>query len=166
MLKTNSRQIEALFGKAKYYEMCGQFDEANRVLSTLVVVYPKFAPPLVEKMKVELALQDWEQAEDTAGRVMAVEPRNIEAMRFKVLQLMCRNGQYEEASMNLRRLYGELERSEPKNAVQFHANAQLFARIGGRDPLVLEATAMFAEKAASVDSNSSICLAEVNKTCG
>ena len=28
-----------------------------------------FTPPLVEKMKVELAVQDWEQADDTANRV-------------------------------------------------------------------------------------------------
>lgn len=28
-----------------------------------------FTPPLVEKMKVELAIQDWEQADDTANRV-------------------------------------------------------------------------------------------------
>jgi tetratricopeptide (TPR) repeat protein len=52
VLKTNSRNIEALFGKAKYYELCGHFDEANKEQSTLVVVYPKFTPPLVEKMKV------------------------------------------------------------------------------------------------------------------
>ena len=31
VLKTNSRNIEALFGKAKYFEMCGHFDEANKV---------------------------------------------------------------------------------------------------------------------------------------
>ncbi len=31
VLKTNSRNIEALFGKAKYYELCGVFDEANQV---------------------------------------------------------------------------------------------------------------------------------------
>ena len=28
-----------------------------------------FTPPLVEKMKIELAIQDWEQADDTANRV-------------------------------------------------------------------------------------------------
>ena len=33
VLKTNSRNIEALFGKAKYFEMCGHFDEANKVCS-------------------------------------------------------------------------------------------------------------------------------------
>ena len=47
VLKTNSRNIEALFGKAKYFELCGHFGEANQVLSMLVVVYQKFTPPLV-----------------------------------------------------------------------------------------------------------------------
>ena len=31
-----------------------------------------FTPPLVEKMKIELAIQDWEQADDTANRVSTV----------------------------------------------------------------------------------------------
>lgn len=165
VLKTNNRNIEALFGKAKYFEMCGDFDQANQTLSTLVVVYPKFTPPLIEKMKVELALQDWEQAEDTANRVLAIEPRNIEATKFKILQLICRKGHYEDAGLQLRRLYAELERVEQKNAIQFRMNAQLFSRICGRDPIVLEVTAMFAEKAASIDSNSSICMVEVGYQC-
>ena len=59
---------------------------------------------------------------------------------------MCRKGAYEDASAELRRLYGELERVEQKNAMQFRANAQLFSRICGKDAHVLEATAMFAEK--------------------
>lgn len=81
VLNTNSRAIEALFGKAKYYELCGHFDDANQALSTLVVVYQKFTPPLVEKMKVELCLQDWEQADDTCNTILANEPKNIEALR-------------------------------------------------------------------------------------
>ena len=59
---------------------------SSQVLSALVVIYQKFTPPLVEKMKLELCMQDWEQAEDTANRILAVEPKNIEAMRFKILQ--------------------------------------------------------------------------------
>ena len=31
VLKTNNRNIEALFGKAKYFELCGHFDESNQV---------------------------------------------------------------------------------------------------------------------------------------
>ena len=36
-----------------------------------------FTPPLVEKMKVELAVQDWEQADDTANRVIISRKRFI-----------------------------------------------------------------------------------------
>ena len=132
-----------------------------KVLSALVVIYQKFTPPLVEKMKLELCMQDWDQAEDTANRILAVEPKNIEAMRFKILQLVCRKGSYEEGGAMLRRLYAELEKLEPKNAYQFVTNAQLFSRICGKDVNVLEATAMFAEKAASIDSTNSASMAEV-----
>jgi tetratricopeptide repeat protein 21B len=32
------------------------------------VSYPEFEPALVEKMKIQLALQDWEQTMDVAQR--------------------------------------------------------------------------------------------------
>ncbi len=38
------------------------------MLNQAVASYPGFLPPLMEKMKVLLALQDWEQAVDTARR--------------------------------------------------------------------------------------------------
>jgi len=81
--------------------------------------------------------------------------------RFKILKLMCRHGQYEGASEQLRLLYAELERSEPQNSGLFRANAQLFSRLCGRDVHVLEATSALAEKAASIDPKSSPNMAEV-----
>ena len=80
VLQRENRNVEALFGKAKYYEASGLMDKANEVLSTLVVLFnyggsEGFAPPLVEKMKVELSVQDWDQAEDTANRVSLKENR-------------------------------------------------------------------------------------------
>ena len=52
--------------------MCGHFDEAIELLNQLIVVYQNFSPPLVEKMKVQLCLQDWDQADETANRFIAV----------------------------------------------------------------------------------------------
>ena len=68
------------FSQAKYYELCGHLDKANEIYSMLVVAFTNssaagnltFTPPLVEKMKIELAIQDWEQADDTANRVSTV----------------------------------------------------------------------------------------------
>ena len=45
------------------------------------------------------------------------------------------------------------------------SNAQLFSRICGKDVHILEATASFAEKAASIDSTSSTAMAEVGRQC-
>lgn len=98
-------------------------------------------------------------------QVLAVEPKNIEASKMKILQMVCRGSQYEDGAVALRRLFVELERAEPKNAGQFIANARLFSRVCGRDQHVLEATAMFAEKAATLESTSAVAMAEVGQQC-
>ena len=104
---------------------------------------------------------------DTNGlfQVLAIEPKNIEASKIKILQMVCRGSQYQDAAIALRKMFVELERCEPTNAGQFIANARLFSRICGRDPHVLEATAMFAEKAATLESTSAVAMAEVGHQC-
>ena len=161
VLKTNNRNIEAIFGKAKFYSVMGQFDEAIELLNQLIVVYQNFSPPLVEKMKVQLCLQDWDQADETVNRILSTDPKHIDGLKFKALQIICRKGVYEDAYLQLRKYYGELERAEPKNSLIFLVNAQLFSRICGRDLKILDVTTMFAEKAASIDSTSSVAMAEV-----
>ena len=98
---------------------------------------------------------DWDQADETVNRILSSDPKHIDGLKFKVLQTICRKGTYEEAYLQLRKFYGELEKSEPKNSLIFLVNAQLFSRICGRDSKILEMTTMFAEKAASIDSTSS-----------
>ena len=61
----------------------------------------------------------------------------------------------------MRKFFVELEKAEPKNSLIFLVNAQLFSRICGRDAKILEMTTQFAEKAASIDSTSSVAMAEV-----
>ena len=59
---------DALFGKAQYLSMRFNFSSALEVLNEAVASYEGFIPALVEKMKLQLALQDWEQAMETAQR--------------------------------------------------------------------------------------------------
>ena len=96
---------------------------------------------------------------------MGLEAKNIEATKMKILKMICRESQYQDASVALRKMFAELERCEPTNAGQFVGNARLFSRICGRDPHVLEATAMYAEKAATLESTSAVAMAEVGQQC-
>lgn len=62
------KHLDALFGKAKYYETLDIYTEAMETLNLMVVSIPGFTPPLVEKIKVHLASQDWEQTLEAANR--------------------------------------------------------------------------------------------------
>ncbi len=37
-------------------------------MNLAVVAFPQFVPALIEKMKIQMALQDWEQTVETAHR--------------------------------------------------------------------------------------------------
>ncbi|XP_027210397.1 tetratricopeptide repeat protein 21B-like isoform X1 [Penaeus vannamei] len=165
VLQRSPKNIDALFGKAKYYENRSSYKESMETLNVLVVAYPDFTGPLVEKMKVYLSEQEWDQSMDAATRVLSVDSHNIEALKHKTLYALCRQGNYDEAAQALRDLYSEMDRSEPNNASLFVHMAQLFSRICGRNRLVLEETFMMASKAAKIDTGNAEYLTEVGYQC-
>ncbi|CAL4164059.1 unnamed protein product, partial [Meganyctiphanes norvegica] len=129
VLEESPKHMDSLFGKAKHYESQGKYSESMDTLNLLVVSLPGFTPPLVEKIKVHLAEQDWDQCLDAANRVLTIERHNIEAQKYRTLYVLCRQGNYEEAAQGLRNLYSEMDRSEPNNAALFIHMAQLFSRL-------------------------------------
>ena len=59
-----------MLGKAKFFELRLNFSGALDLLNQVIVNGPTFLPGLIEKMKMQLALQDWEQALDCANRLV------------------------------------------------------------------------------------------------
>ncbi|KAK3874065.1 hypothetical protein Pcinc_020974 [Petrolisthes cinctipes] len=135
--------MDALFGKAKLYENRSSYHDAMETLNLLVVAYPNFTAPLVEKMKVNLAEQDWDQCLESANRVLALDSHNIEAMKFRALHVLCRLGNYEDAAQSLRTLYAEMDRSEPNNAALFVHMAQLFSRLVSKWMICMHSDVLF-----------------------
>ena len=60
--------MDGLFGKARYFEMRRNYSGALELISRAIVAFPNFTPALVEKMRIQLCLQDWEQTVDNAQR--------------------------------------------------------------------------------------------------
>ena len=52
------------------------------------MLYAWFLPALVEKFMVLMAMGDWDQAVETAQRVLAQDQHNIEALRLITLFLL------------------------------------------------------------------------------
>uniref|UniRef100_A0A6I8N4T4 Tetratricopeptide repeat protein 21B n=1 Tax=Ornithorhynchus anatinus TaxID=9258 RepID=A0A6I8N4T4_ORNAN len=78
--------IFAQLGKAQYFEMRQNYSGALETVNQIIVNFPNFLPAFEKKMKLQLALQDWEQTIETAtgklgdllGALNAVEPRNAQ----------------------------------------------------------------------------------------
>uniref|UniRef100_A0A8B9G865 Tetratricopeptide repeat protein 21B n=1 Tax=Amazona collaria TaxID=241587 RepID=A0A8B9G865_9PSIT len=92
--------VFALLGKAQYFEVRQNFSGALETVNQIIANFPNFIPAFIKKMKLQLALQDWEQTVETAHRL----------------------------SMKLRDLIKALERLEPHNSQLFCKMALAFSR--------------------------------------
>ena len=88
----SKKELEPLMGKARLCVVREAYTEALDVLNQVVVNYAWFLPDLVEKFGVLVAIGDWEQAVETAQRVLAEDARNIEALRLTILYLLSQVG--------------------------------------------------------------------------
>ena len=68
------KPLDVLFGKCQFYYQRHNFSHALEQANLAVASYPGFLPALVEKTRVLLALQDWEQAVETAHRYGLMYP--------------------------------------------------------------------------------------------
>lgn len=66
--RDGSRNIDALFGKARFFELRHNYSGALELINQVVVNFQGFLPAFVEKMKLQLALQDWDQTIEGAQR--------------------------------------------------------------------------------------------------
>lgn len=146
-----ARDINALLGKAKYLESRHNFTGALEQINQLIVSYPGFLPALIEKMKLQLNLQDWDQAIETAQRALDTDLHCTEALKYQVIYLLSREGNYSEASGKIGDLISALDRFEPRSSYLYYHMAQIFSRICGRNALVLQQTYTLVERSVQQD---------------
>ncbi|XP_066301202.1 tetratricopeptide repeat protein 21B-like [Branchiostoma lanceolatum] len=151
---SSSQDAFALLGKAEYYGMRHNYTGALEVVNQAIVAFPSFLPALVEKMRLQLALQDWEQTIETAQRVQAKDSTCLEAHRMLVLHMLCREGSYSEASNKLGELIQYLDRFEPQNPYLYMDMSQAFCRLAGRNIQVLQQTFTMVDRALGMAQNS------------
>uniref|UniRef100_A0A669Q528 Tetratricopeptide repeat protein 21B n=1 Tax=Phasianus colchicus TaxID=9054 RepID=A0A669Q528_PHACC len=73
--------VFALLGKTQYFEIRQNYSGALETVNQIIANFPNFLPAFIKKMKLQLALQDWEQAVETAHSDLLkaldrLEPRN------------------------------------------------------------------------------------------
>ncbi len=61
---------DAAFGYAKYREMRSNFSQALEYVNRILAIKSDYLPAVLENMKLQLCMQDWEQCEDVAQRLI------------------------------------------------------------------------------------------------
>ena len=65
----SQRDLEALLGKAKFFEKRKLYDKALEYLNQAIVVFSWYTPALLEKARILAVMGDWEQSQELAQRV-------------------------------------------------------------------------------------------------
>ncbi|KXJ11499.1 tetratricopeptide repeat protein 21B [Exaiptasia diaphana] len=157
----NVKNLDGLLGKAHYLQSKNNFSGALEAINQAIVAYPECVPALVEKMTLQLALQDWDQACETAQRALAINRNCIEAKRIVLLYLLCREGNYNEVSDKVVELIQIIDRCEPRNPALYHDISRGISRLCGRNNLVLQQTHTMMERAKSLSPNNAEFLIEI-----
>ncbi|GFN94695.1 tetratricopeptide repeat protein 21b-like [Plakobranchus ocellatus] len=157
-LADGTRQVWALLGKAAYFEMRHNYSGALELVNQVVVAQSaSFLPGLVEKMKLQLALQDWDHTIEAAVRALNIDMHCIEAMQQKCIchKVLAHPIFIIQASSKIADLVTTMDRLEPQTGRLYMQMAQVFSKLGGRNPLVLQQTQVLSERAVSLDGDCS-----------
>lgn len=152
-LQHNLRCLDSAIGLVNAYLLENNTEEAVNAINKVVVRFPSMILPLIQKMKVQFTLQDYEQALETINRIYLMENLNLEALRIQILILLCRDSNYDEASACISKFIVEMEKHEPRNSLFFLECGKLFSRICSRNKSILLQTYKMVEKAVQVLPN-------------
>jgi hypothetical protein len=74
-------------GRAKYYDIKGDYEKAMDSLNTVTVLYSWFLPAVIEKARIAIKSGDWDQGIELARKVLDQDTYDIESLRILVLEV-------------------------------------------------------------------------------
>ncbi|XP_048367165.1 tetratricopeptide repeat protein 21A [Sphaerodactylus townsendi] len=141
--------IFGMMGKAKYFIVQQNYPGALEIISQLVVTFPFFTPALVTKMRLHLALQDWEQSIEESKRILAKDANDIDALQYTVVYHLAMTGNMELALQQLKELMSALEMKEPQRSELHLKKILVVSRLSGKNQEILQETYAFVKNSYS-----------------
>uniref|UniRef100_A0A146LJV1 Tetratricopeptide repeat protein 21B n=1 Tax=Lygus hesperus TaxID=30085 RepID=A0A146LJV1_LYGHE len=148
-LQLDKNNMDALMGEI--YSL-GPVEALGKV-NALVVKQPKAVVPLIEKMKLQLANRQWDNAADTALRTLGLQADNISAQEVRALKFLV-FGKYDEVLPILRKLLSDMTKQEPKAYWKTMRVVSAFSRCCGNNSSVLSELENFVKRAMKTGAHS------------
>ncbi|XP_044280930.1 tetratricopeptide repeat protein 21A [Varanus komodoensis] len=134
----DNTDIFGMMGKAKYFMAQQNYSGALEIVSQLVVTFPFFMPSIVTKMRLHLALQDWEHSIEESKRILSKEPNDIDGLQYMVVNHLTMTGNKSMALHMLREFIGALELKEPQRAELHLQKMLVISRLSGKNQDILQ----------------------------
>eukprot|EP01006_Ploeotia_vitrea_P056869 TRINITY_DN68132_c2_g2_i2.p1 TRINITY_DN68132_c2_g2~~TRINITY_DN68132_c2_g2_i2.p1 ORF type:complete len:1314 (+),score=179.62 TRINITY_DN68132_c2_g2_i2:92-4033(+) len=144
---TPRAEIEALMGKAAYLEHKRQYVPALEIINRIVAQTRDFTPALVQKAKVLIKSQDWDQAVEICQRILGSSSYNIEALMLYTLFTLVRESGTAAAISNLQTLCEAIESLEPNNPQLHYRVCCTISRLAAGNTTILHCVRKLIERA-------------------
>jgi tetratricopeptide repeat protein 21B len=125
----NQKYFDAMLGCSKCKELTNQFSQALDCVNRILVSNPNLVGIVVEKMKLQLCSQDWDQCNEVALRALSLDNECLEAFRYQILEFLCKDGRYSDAAEAIQNLLRKIEKREPDSHNLYYDFSKVFARV-------------------------------------
>lgn len=164
-LRLNAKNLDAIIGISELYLRNDNLTEALNIINKSVVQFPSNDLPLIQKLRIQLGMYDWDQVMDTINRITSNNTTNVYARRIFITTLLCYSADYKEAILELRNFKNILDTEECKNSTYILECSKLFSRICNKNHEILVITSMMLENELNSNSENLEVLVEMGNQC-
>lgn len=130
------------------------YQKAVEILDELTLAYPYLLPVLIEKIKINLEISNWESVLEIATKALTIDRHSIDALCYIILYYLVWNFNEQQACVKLNDLAASLEIREPKNARVYYELSKLFSQLACNNREIICITFSLIEKAVFIDGKS------------
>jgi len=148
--ESNAMDIDALMMMAKAKQLLGMYGEVFNILNQVIAMHGGFFSALGDKAILLATAGEWDQALDTAQRLLDVEMDHLDALKVIAVHSFTQESQPHDSVQKLEDFDGALKTKEGGGvscATRYLVeSAQLFASICCRQPRALQICASILER--------------------
>ena len=160
-----NENIDEVFGKLKVMEQIENikknksYEEILDIYSEIIKLNPKFIPLHIERIKIYLLKNDYDNANDYITSKLA-HIQNFELFKILALCNLMHDGDFKAAVYNLSKMWEIILRVEPKNPNLYYKIAKLFESISDKNKEILDICEKLIDKAIEYNPRDSKYLIE------
>jgi tetratricopeptide repeat protein 21B len=148
-----SPSLTLILGKAHYYYVKKEYSESLDILNNGLASSWLSITLSLEKLKVQVASEEWDLALETARKCLSLDVHCIKAIQIIALEQCVRQGNMNEVAHTLAKLIEQIDESEPHGYKIYLSSARTFLRLCGSHHLVLRQCLTLLERSYSVKNS-------------